>query len=275
MKVGHGTAHGAVTILNATATGIGCALAIEQGATAAWTRGRGAAVALKPPGDERLLKAVAEVCADLLHGRGGTVEATCAMPPSRGLKTSSSVAAALVRAAAATGEQTLGDVEVERRAVAACRKAGITLTGAYDDQAAVVRGGAHLTDNHGDAVLLSVPIEPWHVAVWVPDASISKPRIVALDVTALRPACEAAADLVRDGRLAEAMTANGRAFHAAYAAAGLPVDDAPTQAALAAGALGAGLSGTGPAVAALFAAPADLPAVRGGAWRWSRAVPQP
>lgn len=277
-RPGRGSAYGAVTILNATATGLGCALAVEGGATATWLRGRDARVELANPPhgvDARLAAAVAAECSDLLHGRGGTAEVACASPPLRGLKTSSSVAAALVRAAAGAADRVLGDADVERRAVAASRQAGVTLTGALDDQCAVVRGGAHLTDNRADRVLASPPVEPWAVAIWVPDAAIDKARVAGLDLAGLRDGCAAAADLARAGRLPEAMTANGRCFHAAYKAAGLPVDDAPTRAALAAGALGAGLSGTGPAVAALFTKPVDLPPVPGGTWRWTRAVVPP
>ena len=85
--------------------------------------------------------------------------------------------------------------------------------------------------------------------------------------------CLPALALAQAGRVAEAMTANGRAYHAAYAAAGLAVDDLPVRVALSRGALGAGLSGTGPAVAALFDRRVALPPVAGGTWRWTRTVP--
>lgn len=271
--IGRGSAFGAVTIVNATATGVGCALAVEGGATATWARSRDRKVTLQPPGDDGLVQAVAAEMADRLHGRGATVQVTCAAPPSRGLKTSSSVAAALVRAAAGSDERVLGDPEVEELAVAASRRAGVTLTGALDDQAATVRGGCHLTDNTRGQVIAPIAVEPWAVALWVPDASIPKARLRGLDVSAAMAGAGRAIDLAKAGDLGRAMTENGKAYHAAYAADGLPVDDRPTHVALKHGALGAGLSGTGPAVAALFARPVDLPAVPGGAWRWTKAVP--
>lgn len=283
-RTGRGEAFGAVSIVNATATGIGCALAVNLRTTATCTpSGDGLRVTGAP--DTRLVEAVAaELGADL----GADVTIDCPFPPSRGLKTSSSVAAALVRAvldadgsavgvagrAGATGVVEVAPApEVERLAVAACRRAGVTLTGALDDQMATVRGGCHLADTRLDTHLDTLPIAPWQVAVWVPEAAIGKATVGAIDVSGLRDAVGSAVDLARAGRIPEALTANGRAYHAAYAAAGLPVDDLPARVALSRGALGAGLSGTGPAVAALFHRRIDLPAVQGGTWAWTRTVP--
>jgi shikimate kinase len=273
-RTGRGLAHGAVTIVNATATGIGCSLAVEGGASATWEpSGAGSAVTLRPAGDDSLVQAVAAELAGRLPDRGAVVEVTCASPPSRGLKTSSSVGAALVRAAGASAGLALADTEVESLAVAASRRAGVTLTGALDDQVATVRGGCHVTDNKRGEVLHALPIEPWAVAIWVPHAAIRKDRLRGVDLGPAVAGARAAAELATQGRLGAAMTENGRAFTPVYAAAGLPVDERPAQVALEHGALGAGLSGTGPAVAALFDRPLDLQPVPGGTWRWTKAVP--
>lgn len=268
-RTGRGESFGAVTILNATATGIGCALAVGAKTSATWTLGGDGLRAQSVP-DLRLVEAVAE---ELQAPLGAEVTVEAAFPPARGFKTSSSVAAALVRAGLSAEGKPAPYAEVERVAVAACRRAGVTLTGAYDDQVAVVRGGCHLTDNRQQAILASPEVRPWQVALWVPDHAIPKPTIAAVDPSSAREPAAAAADLVREGRLPEAMTANGQAFHSLYAAAGLAVDDLPTRIALANGALGAGLSGTGPGVAALFERRRELPAIVGGAWRWTRTVP--
>jgi shikimate kinase len=148
----------------------------------------------------------------------------------------------------------------------------VTLTGAFDDQAAVTLGGCHLTDNRRDAVLQTLPAERWHVAVWVPDEPLPKALLHGLDTAAAAKEARAAEHLATHGRIPEAMTRNGQAFTRLYAAAGLPVDGRAAEVALAHGALGAGLSGTGPAVAALFDAPTELPAVHGGQWLWTRTV---
>jgi shikimate kinase len=267
-RVGHGQAFGAVTVVNATAAGVGCALAVAATTRATWdAEPTWGGLTLTPDGDRRLVEAVAA-------GRNAAVAVECPFPPSRGLKTSSSVAAALVRAAADAEGLVLAADEVERQAVAACRRAGVTLTGAYDDQAAVVRGGCQVADTRNDRVVASVPIRPWQVAVWVPERSIEKDALRGLDLAAIRADVKAAEALARAGDVPAALTANGQAYHSAYSAAGLPVDDLPAKVALRAGALGAGLSGTGPAVAALFARRAPLPPVAGGAWTWTRVVPE-
>ncbi len=269
-RTGRGEAFGAVSIVNATATGIGCALAINLRTTATWTPG-GDGLRVTGAPDLRLVEAVAlETGAD----RGAVVVIDCPVPPSRGLKSSSSVAAALVRAVLDVDGTPAVASEVERLAVAACKRAGVTLTGALDDQAAVVRGGCQVADTRKGRVLPGPAVSPLQVAVWVPDAAIDKALVAALDLAPIGAAVKSAVALAQAGRVAEAMTANGRAYHAAYADAGLPVDDLPTRVALAKGALGAGLSGTGPAVAALFDRRVDLAPVRGGTWRWTRTVPE-
>jgi shikimate kinase len=275
-RMGVGKAHGAVSILNATATGIGCALATEArtGATWKWEADPGFRLRPKPENDA-LGKAVHATVARHL-GRdapGASATVDCPTPPSRGLKTSSSVAAALIRAALDAAGEPGRDEVVESLAVEASRAACVTITGAFDDQVATVRGGCHVTDNRTQTVVASLRVQPWAVAVWVADAAIPKARILGVDASPARAQCQEAERLARSGKVPEAMTANGRAFTRLYAGLGLPIDGSPAEAALRAGALGAGLSGTGPSVAALFDRPTEIPAVPGGTWTWTRAVP--
>lgn len=271
---GHGEAHSAVSILNATATGVGCSLAIAGGVRATWEwQESGLQFAAPVAGlDDRLVRSVlAQVRPPRFEG--AVVSTESRFPPSRGLKTSSSAAAALVQAAAqALGYQWKSSMVVEA-AVASCRAAGITLTGALDDQVAVARGGCALVDNARGDLLRRFAVKPWPVAVWVPEASIPKANLRGLDLAPIVPELELLAETLDESNLGATMTANGRLFHKAYAAAGLPVNDAPVEVALAAGAQGAGLSGTGPAVAALFEHRVELPEVAGGTWVWSEVVP--
>lgn len=267
---GRGTAHLAVSVLNATATGTGCALAVETSSSATWTWTEGDFRAVTPGADDRLARAVWKRLQHVRPGSGADVEIACPFPPSRGLKTSSSVAASLVRAAfAAAGNDEDWSV-CASEAVAASRDAGVTLTGAFDDQVATLRGGCHVTDNAAQRVLRSIQVPPWHVAIWVPEASIPKAAVAGIDASPLREPCRALAAGLTLETLPATLTENGRLFHRLYAAQGLPVDDRPATVALDAGALGAGLSGTGPAVAALFERRAELTVVPGGTWAWTR-----
>jgi shikimate kinase len=273
MRVGRGRAHAAVGILNATATGIGCALAVSGGIEAEWAWTDEPGLRFSGPGDGRLAQAVlAQTQRDLRLEGGARVQTVSTFPPSRGLKTSSGAAAAMVLAAHDAAGAPLSAKEAIPLAVSACEAAGVTLTGAYDDQVAVARGGCHVTDNHARQILHDVPVAPWHVAVWVPQASIAKSSVARIQAAGLGPQLDGPTQAARRGDIPLALTQSGAAFAKLYASHGLPVSKAPAAVALAHGALGAGLSGTGPAVAALFEAPVQLPEVPDGAWSWHRAV---
>lgn len=264
-----GTAHAAVTILNGTATGIGCSLAIVGGVHATVTPGVADAFTSDPACDP----AVANACrATVLELGPVAIRTRSVFPPSRGLKTSSSSAAAILRALDAASGRPSDDAALIARSVQACRAAGVTLTGAWDDQAAVVLGGCQVADSRAGRILASFEVPRWKVAIWVPQHAIPKPQVARVDVSSLAPRLSALAAGLTAESIPSAMTENGRLFTAHYAAAGLPVSDRPAQVALAAGALGAGLSGTGPAVAALFERRADLEPVQGGDWTWSETV---
>jgi shikimate kinase len=280
-----GDPRGAVGILNATATGLGCSLAVDAPAEATCRlaeprpAGRPAAPRRTPPlpaasvPPSPLLAELARLAAPVL-GLEGTpaLEARTAFPPRRGLKTSSSAAAAALRALADAAGARPGADWMERTCCEAALAAGVSLTGAFDDQVAVMRGGCWLTDNTSRAVLERLDPPARWVAAWVPAAEVPKEVVARIPVGQARRGAAQALAALRSGDPGRALTLNGAAFHRLYAAAGLPVDDRPAQAALAAGALGAGLSGTGPAVAALFDAPAELEPVVGGAWSWHRVV---
>ncbi len=271
--------HGAVTIINATATGTGCSLATEGGveATWIWQDEPGLVFGSLPPVDDRLAQAVFE---ELRMRRadapaGANVATSSPVAASRGLKTSSGAAAAMVRAAllALDGRNPDPWIVVDA-AVDASLAAQVTLTGAFDDQVAVTVGGCHLTDNAGRRILAALPVQPWEVAIWVPDTDIPKSRVAGVDCAAIGPRVQTAISAAQAGDVPLALTLNGAAFMDVYQAAGLPVSDEPVRAAMQAGALGAGLSGTGPAVAALFP-PGERPAigaVSGGTWMWTHAV---
>lgn len=246
----------AITILNATATGYGCSLAVAGGVEATWEDAETLTVHGAP--DSKLIAAVSK-----FMGKAGTVTTTSPFPPGRGLKTSSAAAAALLRAA---GHPEEGLLEAS---VQVCRDAGVTLTGAFDDQCAVTLGGCHLTDNARMKIIQSFPVPAWHVAIWIPTADISKSSLKDLDPTEIAQAVEKAEELLRAGDIPGAMTANGAAYLPFYQAAGLPVNPEPVRVAMDAGALGAGLSGTGPAIAAIFEHPCELAPVPGGEWTWT------
>ncbi len=269
---GRGTALGAITLINATATGRGCALAVDAKTTATW-RWQGDALDWRGMTDDALATQILHRIQQVLDRRDGAViDCASPFPPSRGLKTSSAAAIAMARAGLDAAGHPLEGLDLEALCIDAAIAAGVTLTGAFDDQIAVARGGCHVTDNRQRSILATIPVEPLHVAIWVPFEAIPKSVVKHVDASSIAAPINAALEHALAGDLGAAITANGAAFHELYRAAGLPVTDAPVRVALQHGALGAGLSGTGPAVAALFEEDLDLPSVPGGQWHWTRSV---
>ena len=117
-------------------------------------------------------------------------------------------------------------------------------------------GGLCITDNRERRLLARLEVEDDLTAVvLVPARKVRKKDVKALPYAAVAPLAARAHALALAKEWPEAMTLNGLAYGAIYGE-----DPAPAVAALAAGALGAGLSGTGPAVAAV-AHEADVKAV--------------
>lgn len=250
---GRAAAPGAGTVLNALATGVGSAFAIDLE-----TR---ATVRLDPEADhvtgeiaeledgadtslvERCVELVVAECGD---GEGGHVRTESDVPLAAGLKSSSAAANAAVLAAlsALDARDALSRLEACRLGVRAARETGVTVTGAFDDASASMLGGVTLTDNDADE-LLAREERDWDVLVWTPleraysaDADVDRCAQIA-------PMADLVAELAKDGRFGEAMTVNGLAFSAAL--------DFPTAPAVEAMSLaeGVSLSGTGPSVVAV------------------------
>jgi shikimate kinase len=269
---GRAVALGAGTVLNALATGIGSAFALDAETTATVelddTGEVSGAIAGAPDADTRLVERCVELTVDRFGSgeRGGHVRTDSEVPMAAGLKSSSAAANATVLATlsalgvdvaadADAGADASADVEAGERVtrrdacrlgVAAARDAGVTVTGAFDDASASMLGGVTVTDNTRDD-LLSRAERDWDVLVWTPperaysaDADVSRCERVA-------PMARLVADLVSEDRYAEAMTVNGLAFSAAL---GFPTDPAVEAMPHAAG---VSLSGTGPSVVAVGA----------------------
>ena len=254
---GEAVALGAGTVLNALATGVGSAFAIDAETTAQVElddTGRvDGEIAGVDDGDTRLIRRCVERVVDRFgDGQGGHVRTESDVPMAAGLKSSSAAANATVLATLSALDVSVGSDESDaldrtaacRIGVAAARDAGVTVTGAFDDASASMLGGVTVTDNTSDDLLEHEGVE-WDVLVWTPpeqafsaDADVERCKQVA-------PMANLVADLALDGRYGEAMTVNGLAFSAAL---GFPTDPAVE----AMGHVdGVSLSGTGPSVVAV------------------------
>lgn len=252
---GRARCHGAITVVNAIPTGRGAAVGIGLQAEAQ--------VETKPSGhlvvdivsEERETTNLVRACIQRAFAAancpdmGAWVTTWSAIPASRGLKSSSAVANAVVLAAldAADALDGRGDDELVRIGVEAAVVAGVTITGAFDDASACFRGGLVITDNGRKELLHRREVDEGLVAVLhVPAQRIAKTSLGQVEWKRAAPRCEEALALAEKGDWMQALRVNGEAI-----ADLLGLDQGPAKAALAAGALTAGLSGTGPATAAV------------------------
>ena len=182
---------------------------------------------------------------------GGRVETTSTIPSSRGLKSSSAAANAVALAANQAFERyegrALDKSVLLETAIEAALDAGVTITGAFDDASASLLGGLCVTDNKARKLLHREDADESLVALLlVPAAKTPTASVRDLPYAPFAPLSLEAHRLARTGRWRDALTLNGLVAGALY---GVP--PAWTRDALAAGAVAAGVSGTGPAFAAL------------------------
>jgi len=255
------TAFGGGTIVNAIATGQGAAFGLGLRATAMVEprpEDFGIRVHVPPGADPALATSAARRVLQKSGAKAGLeVSVASEIPISRGLKSSSAVANAVVLAGATGLGLKLDPMEVVRLSVEAHFDAGVTLTGAFDDACASLLGGICLTDNR-DRRLLAVDRFPEGLVavVQIPPRMTSKASLKGIDFSSIRSHVDRAFHLALRGAYFLALEANS----AAYAPL-LDVDETPARRARQAGATAAGITGAGPAILAL-ATSAHVDAVR-------------
>jgi len=243
-------AYGAVTIVNAIATGKGAAFGIDL-----WTKARvkltdDGAIETRILDDEEESTLLAERCVRAVFGYFGTsklgakVETNSDIPIARGLKSSSVAGNAIVLATLAALHKRLKPDDILDLVVNASLQAKVSVTGAFDDAAASLYGNVVVTDNTTRTVLRTFPVEDYTVLLLVPpekaytaDADLRQIKTVAKQV-------EIAHEQALAGKYWNAMTLNGLIYsHVLKLPADVIVES------LAAGALAAGISGKGPSYA--------------------------
>ncbi len=253
---GEAVAFGAATIVNAVATGFGAAFGINLW-TRCWvelTEDVGvveAEIRSDPYEDTTLLKKAVEVVLrryGMMEKFGAKAVTESNIPIARGLKSSSVAAnAAVLATLAALGVSEFDDVEVVKMGVDAAVKAGVTITGAFDDACASFFGNVVFTDNTNRRILKTIEFgQDYHVVALVPREKVYTKSVSRERIRSIAPLVRYVFELGMSGRLWEALTLNGLLYSAALGANPAPAIDA-----LQAGAMASGLSGTGPAVIAV------------------------
>lgn len=250
---GFGISGGALSIVNAIASGFGAAFGIslstkavaeERDCVSLMINGAAAPAYFA----ESLLARFNSVSPQKLSGAAVSVESD--IPQSAGLKSSSAAANAILSAFADEAGVTLPPETILRVGALASFDAGVSVTGAFDDAAACLLGGAVFTDNRRMEILRWIPVPENLTAVIAlpadhqPSPSSAFPRGL-LDAAESRRIFDEAMDEGLPG-IFSAMERNG-----ALVSRVLGISDALFRAAKSAGAAAAGISGTGPALGIL------------------------
>lgn len=248
--IGKAACMGAATIVNAIATGKGAAFGItlEADAIVELETGKGDIVLRGPPeGQDLVAGCVRALATKVLHlpDVNGEVHVRSEIPISRGLKSSSAVSNAVVLATARALGKDVPEMDIMLTAIEESIKAGVTITGAFDDASACFLGGAVVTDNRQFTILRRGTMDPdLEVILHVPDRRITKASLKGLDFSPIRAEVEKALGLALRGDYLKAMELNSRAYSKV-----LDVSEDVAELARKKGALAAGISGTGPATA--------------------------
>ena len=247
--------HGAATIINAIATGKGAAIGVDlrTKARVKLTNEPGiieSTIMSDPTEDPVLIeKTVRKVLKyfNLERKFGAKVETWSNIPIARGMKSSSAAGNAIALATVAALKKHLDDVTIVRLSVDGAIDAKVTITGAFDDACASYFGGVVFTDNLKRRVVKRLEIAgDLAVLFYVP---AKKTYTVSSDVGRMKGVASlvkiAYKEALKENYWA-ALTLNGLIYSSA-----LGYDSSIATDALIAGALAAGLSGTGPAVTAI------------------------
>jgi len=266
---GVASACGSATVVNAIASGRGAAFAVDLRVRAdvELTDEAGEIVG-RISGEPSETTNLIEICArkvlqrfKLLRTYGARIKTKSDIPIAVGLSSSSAAANATVLATFAALGKNPDPMTVLNLGIDAAFEAEVTITGAFDDAASSFLGGGVVTDNLKRRILKRFRIDPkLDVLIYVPPSKLHTSRV---DVTRMKPLAKfvnIAHRYALEGNIFGAMTLNGLLYSSA-----LSHDVIVTFDAMKAGALAAGLTGTGPAVVAI-ARPNNVEDIR-KAWR--------
>ena len=240
--------HGAISIVNAVATGKGSALGISLKVVAEVELEKGHGVRFLTGKDsDRLVNNIIRntIPKEVIETNQITINIHSEIPIGYGLKSSSAVSNAVALACSRLAKQDdIDDYEILEKAARSSLDAKVSLTGAYDDATACYFGGFTVTDNYSRRLIRSEKApENLSAIIFLPRNSTRG------DVRKLSNLSDIFMDafrLAEAGQYWKAMKLNG-----VLASAALSSRYTPVMAALENGALAASISGNGPSIAAL------------------------
>lgn len=240
--------HGAVSIVNAIATGMGSALGISLKVTAEAQiqTGHGIKFTAGRNGD-RLIKNIIQktIPKEIIDGNMISINVDSQIPFGYGLKSSSAVSNAVALACSRIAKEAeIDDYGILDVSTGSSLEAKVSMTGAYDDATACYFGGFTVTDNYSRRLIRKekAPENLYAIIMLPTDSSRG-------DIHKLKNFSDLfidAFELAESGQYWKAMKLNGVLASAALSSSYAPVLDAIEH-----GALSASISGNGPSIAAV------------------------
>ena len=249
MPIAKAVMHGAVSIVNAIATGKGATLGISLNveSTIEATQGSGIVFENKESSlSSRLIKSVIEKAVPKtdLEKSKLRISLKSEIPSGYGLKSSSAISSVISLACAKLFKPQINDFEVLRHGVEASIESKVSITGAFDDACACYFGGFVVTDNHNLKIIKSEKApEEVSAVIFIPR---SRKRGNVKKLKILEGVFAQAWSLASNSDYWNAMLLNGLATSAI-----LNSDPRILTDLVEAGALAASVSGNGPSIAAV------------------------
>ncbi len=258
---------GSATIINAISTGCGSAFGIKLYVTAeAELKGSDSSIICSANDD--IDTSLMEICVRMVFDKfkehlnmdeidtGISVKTRTTLPVSSGLSSSSATSNAVVMATANAlmneysikpDNNVFNDVELLNMGVDASLKAGVTITGAFDDASASYFGGLTITNNIERKILKMEDMNQQNVLIiYMPNRNSPTAQSNVRRMKLIAPQVKLAFKEALNGNIYNAMTLNGLLY-----CASLGFNPKMALDAIEAGATAAGLSGTGPSFVAI------------------------
>lgn len=243
------TLHGAVSIVNAIATGKGATLGISLKTTANLETSEGNGITIESKNktiSSRLINRVIQkvIPKNDLSKTKIRISLESEIPTGYGLKSSSAISSAVALACAKLFRPKWNDTQILLAGVDASIESRVSITGAYDDACGCYYGGFAVTENY-KRKLVKLEKGPSNLVavILIPK---SRKRGNVKNLKNLSPIFEKAWSLARNGDYWNAMVLNGMATSTILNSEPKMISDLIEN-----GALGASVSGNGPAIAAI------------------------
>jgi shikimate kinase len=238
--------HGAISIVNAVATGFGSAVGISLEVKVEIVSRRGSGIIFQKGRGSPMIKKIIHdmLTSKYLNNNQLLININSEIPSGLGLKSSSAVSNAVALACNSLVNETINDEFVLNSAIDASLYARTTITGAFDDSTACYYGGFVTTDNYKRKIMKreSTPTDI-NAVIFLPN---NKKRGDTSRLKLLSDIYLEAFQLAHSGQYWKAMTLNG-----VLTSSLLSNSYTITRMCLENGALAASISGNGPAIAAV------------------------